>query len=151
MHGLTQAYLGQAENDDPNALQALQQIRLKCAGHSGVRPLGHEPNIDYDERSIQIGLKYSTSAIGEMNLTELGQLGDKNSERVEQIKAQYEIRREGVKSYQDVVHEQKDNWSTKLVNKESVESYPTYGRGLTPNMSMNTFMMQDPIKPMDPE
>ena len=46
-----------------------------------------------------------------------------------------------MKTYKEVIDEQKENWTTKLVNKESVESYPTYGRGLTPNMSMNTFMM----------
>jgi hypothetical protein len=63
---------------------------------SGVRPLGTEPEINYDERSIQVDLKYNSSAIGEMNLTELDQLGIKNSQRVEQLKAEYEIRRQGV-------------------------------------------------------
>lgn len=35
----------------------------------------------------------------------------------------------------------KDDWQTKEYFKDCSTSYPTYGRGLTPNINMNTFMI----------
>ena len=39
----------------------------------------------------------------------------------------------------------KSDWHTKQHYKDSSTSYPTYGRGLTPNIDMNTFMVQEQL------
>jgi hypothetical protein len=35
----------------------------------------------------------------------------------------------------------KETWTTKEQFKDCSISYPSYGRGLTPNINMNTFMV----------
>jgi hypothetical protein len=76
-----------------------------------------------------------------MNLRELDQLAVKNEARIRDIEDRYFQRRDGIKTYKEIIEEQKENWETKIFNRESVESYPTYGRGLTPAINMNTFML----------
>jgi hypothetical protein len=39
--------------------------------------------------------------------------------------------------------EMKETWETKEQFKDSSLSYPSYGRGLKPNINMNTFMVQE--------
>lgn len=48
----------------------------------------------------------------------------------------------GIKTYKEVMTEMKDTWTTKETFKDCSTSYPSYGRGMTPNINMNTFMIQ---------
>ena len=38
---------------------------------------------------------------------------------------------------------EKEDWSTKEKYKDDSTKYPSYGRGMTPNINMNTFMVQE--------
>jgi hypothetical protein len=99
--------------------------------------------INYDTQSIQSALQYNQSAIGEMNFDELDQLRSKNEKRMKEIEEKYFTSRNEIKTYKEVMTELKEDWTTKEGYKDSSTSYPCYGRGLHPNINMNTFMIQE--------
>jgi len=76
-----------------------------------------------------------------MGHDELDQLKAKNAERIRQIEERYQLKRTDIKSYKEIMIEIKQNWETKEQFKDCSQSYPTYGRGLTPNINMNSFML----------
>jgi hypothetical protein len=76
-----------------------------------------------------------------MNIDELDQLLAKNEKRIRDAQEKFKAACEGNKNFKEVMNEAKDNWSTKEYYKDCSTSYPTYGRGLTPNINMNTFMV----------
>lgn len=78
-----------------------------------------------------------------MNFDELDQLKAKNEKRVKEIEERYFQSKAGIKTYKEVITEQKESWETKEQFKDSSLSYPSYGRGLKPNINMNTFMVQE--------
>lgn len=88
--------------------------------------------INYETQSIQSAVIYNQSAIGEMNIDELDQLKAKNAKRIAEIEATYFKSKREIKAYGQVVHQLKEEWSTKEQYKDSSTSYPTYGRGLEP-------------------
>jgi len=77
-----------------------------------------------------------------MNFDELNQLMTKNEKRIKEIEERYFNSRNGIKTYKEVRDELKEEWTTKETYKDSSISYPSYGRGLKPNINMNTFMVQ---------
>jgi hypothetical protein len=50
---------------------------------------------------------------------------------------------ETIKSYQELLIEQKESFETKQKFKDNSLAYPSYGRGLIPHREMNTFMIQE--------
>jgi hypothetical protein len=78
-----------------------------------------------------------------MNMTELDVLLEKNEARINLIKDKFNLKRSGIKSFQEVLVEQKEAFETKEHFKDNSLAYPTYGRGLQPNINMNTFMVQE--------
>ena len=76
-----------------------------------------------------------------MNFDELNQLKAKNADRIKAIKEKYFNSCNEIKSYKEVIGEMKETWTTKEQYKDSSTSYPSYGRGLQPNINMNTFMI----------
>jgi hypothetical protein len=78
-----------------------------------------------------------------MNFDELNQLKAKNADRIKAIKDKYFNSCNEIKSYKEVMGEMKETWTTKEQYKDSSTSYPSYGRGLQPNINMNTFMIQE--------
>ena len=78
-----------------------------------------------------------------MNQTELDKLLEKNEERIRLIKERYLEKKENIQTYHDLINEVKDQFETKERFKDNSLSYPSYGRGLEPNMEMNTFMVQE--------
>lgn len=78
-----------------------------------------------------------------MNFDELNQLLAKNQKRVAQIEKTFFDEKNAIKSYNEVIKEMKENWTTKEKYKTCSTSYPSYGRGLQPNINMNTFMVQE--------
>lgn len=76
-----------------------------------------------------------------MNFDELNQLQLKNQKRMEAIIQKEISQKQGIKTYKDVIKEMKETWTTKEQFKDCSISYPSYGRGLTPNINMNTFML----------
>lgn len=146
MQGL--AYL--KENSNPNleadAIANLNKLRgshLVGPSFSVTKPYDATDGINYDTQSIQSNQVYNQSAIGEMNFDELDQLKAKNEKRVKEIEERYFQSKAGIKTYKEVITEQKESWETKEQFKDSSLSYPSYGRGLKPNINMNTFMVQE--------
>lgn len=68
---------------------------------------------DRDTKSIHSGITYNQSAIGEMKEQELDQLLVKNEKRIEEIKARFFQKRDNIKSYHEVLIEEKENFTTK--------------------------------------
>ncbi len=67
----------------------------------------------------------------------------KNEKRIRENEQWLDNNLKGIKSYKEVMTELKEEWTTKETYKDSSTSYPTYGRGLKPNINMNTFMIQE--------
>ena len=78
-----------------------------------------------------------------MNMTELDVLLEKNEARINAIKEKFDLRRGSIKSYHEVLAENKEEFETKERHKDNSLAYPTYGRGLQPNIEMNSFMIQE--------
>lgn len=78
-----------------------------------------------------------------MNQNELDVLLQKNEHRIDEIKARYLQKCEKIKSYQELLIEQKESFETKQKFKDNSLAYPSYGRGLIPHREMNTFMIQE--------
>ena len=76
-----------------------------------------------------------------MNPNELDKLLEKNEARIKDIKERYLAKKENIQTYHDLVNELKDNFETRERFKDNSLSYPSYGRGLEPNIEMNTFMV----------
>ena len=76
-------------------------------------------------------------------MTELDVLLEKNEARINLIKDKFNLKRSGIKSFQEVLVEQKEAFEAKEHFKDNSLAYPTYGRGLQPNINMNTFMVQE--------
>ena len=123
------------ENVNPlnaqHALESLQKLRAE-----------HNVN-EHETRSIHSGLTYNQSAVGEMNTNELDSLLEKNEARIREIKERYALKSETIQTKHDLINEMKDQWETKERFKDNSLSYPSYGRGLEPNINMNTFMVQE--------
>ena len=98
---------------------------------------------NYETRSIHSEITYNQSAVGEMNPNELNNLLEKNDERIKALHQRYSEKSENIQTYHDLVIEMKENWETKERFKDNSLSYPSYGRGLEPNIEMNTFMVQE--------
>jgi hypothetical protein len=62
---------------------------------------------------------------------------------MKEIEEKYFTSRNEIKTYKEVMTELKEDWTTKEAYKDSSTSYPCYGRGLQPNINMNTFMIQE--------
>ena len=78
-----------------------------------------------------------------MDMNELDFLLEKNESRINAIKEKFDLKRSAIKSYHDVLVEQKETFEIKEHFKDNSLAYPTYGRGLQPNIDMNTFMIQE--------
>ena len=78
-----------------------------------------------------------------MNTSELDVLLEKNEARINAIKEKFDLRKESIKSFHEVLVEQKEEFETREHFKDNSLAYPTYGRGLQPNINMNTFMIQE--------
>ena len=76
-------------------------------------------------------------------MTELDVLLEKNEQRIEAIKDKFNLKRSEIKSYHEVLAESKEAFEAKEHFKDNSLSYPSYGRGLQPNINMNTFMVQE--------
>ena len=78
-----------------------------------------------------------------MNFDELNQLMIKNQKRIEAIEDKFKVTKESIIGFKEVNHMQKDaeGWFAREKYKDCSTKYPAYGRGLTPNMQMNTFMV----------
>ena len=77
-----------------------------------------------------------------MNFDELEQLMVKNDSRMKNITALFEQKKAAILGYHEVNQNMKESWSIKEKYKDCSTSYPSYGRQLTPNIKMNTFMIQ---------
>ena len=53
------------------------------------------------------------------------------------------MKRQNIKSFHEVLTEQKEVFECKERFIDNSLAYPTYGRGLQPNINMNTFMIQE--------
>ena len=53
------------------------------------------------------------------------------------------MKKDSIKSFHEVLVEQKEAFEAKEHFKDNSLAYPTYGRGLQPNINMNTFMIQE--------
>ena len=82
------------------------------------------------QRSIYSGVTYNNSAVGEMDMNELDVLLDKNEARINAIKEKFDLKRGAIKSYHEVLVEQKETFEVKEHFKDNSLAYPTYGRGL---------------------
>lgn len=51
------------------------------------------------------------------------------------------MKRSDIKSFHEVLTEQKEHFEVRMHYKDNSLAYPTYGRGLQPNMQMDTFMI----------
>jgi len=78
-----------------------------------------------------------------MDMEELDALLQKNEDRINEIKERFEIKRQQTKTAKDLINEEKETFETKEHFKDNSLSYPSYGRGLVPNIEMNTFMLQE--------
>lgn len=125
-----------------NHLRSVHLMEEAPIGYQATAKVGDcTDGINYETQSIQSALQYNQSAIGEMNLDELNQLKVKNEKRMKEIEERYFKSRNEIKTYKEVMVELKEDWTTKQHYKDSSTSYPTYGRGLQPNINMNTFMI----------
>lgn len=88
-------------------------------------------------------MTYNNSAVGEMNTNELDTLLEKNEARIEAIKEKYNVKKTEIKDYKQVLAEQKETFECRETFKDNSLAYPSYGRGLQPNINMNTFMVQE--------
>ena len=138
------------ENKNPNleadAIANLNKLRgshMVGPSFSAQKQYDATDGINYDTQSIQSNQVYNQSAIGEMNFDELDQLKAKNEKRIREIEEKYFQSKNGIKTYKEVMTEMKESWETKEQFKDSSLSYPSYGRGLKPNINMNTFMVQE--------
>lgn len=86
-------------------------------------------------------MTYNNSAVGEMNMTELDVLLMKNEERINLIKDKFNLKRSEIKSYKEVLAEQNEGFEAREHFKDNSLAYPSYGRGMEPNINMNTFMI----------
>jgi hypothetical protein len=59
------------------------------------------------------------------------------------IESEYFQKTKAILNYHEVNQNLKETWSTKEKYKDCSTSYPSYGRGMTPNIKMNTFMIQE--------
>jgi len=57
------------------------------------------------ERSIYTNVTYNNSAVGEMNMTELDTLLEKNESRINAIKEKFQLKRGEIKSFHEVLTE----------------------------------------------
>ena len=124
------------------SLQKLRQAHNVGGGAAGPADDASQRG-DGTQRSIYSAVTYNNSAVGEMITTELDVLLEKNEARINAIKEKFEFRKENIKSFHDVLVEQKEAFETKEHHKDNSLAYPTYGRGLQPTMAMNTFMIQE--------
>ena len=76
-------------------------------------------------------------------MNELDVLLEKNEARINAIKEKFNLKRGEIKSFLEVLGEQKEAFEAKEHFKDNSLAYPTYGRGLQPNINMNTFMIQE--------
>lgn len=53
------------------------------------------------------------------------------------------MKRSEIKSFHEVLTEQKECFEVRETFKDNSLAYPSYGRGLQPNINMNTFMIQE--------
>jgi len=60
------------------------------------------------QRSIYSDVTYNNSAVGEMNMTELDVLLEKNESRINAIKEKFQLKRSEIKSFHEVLTEQKE-------------------------------------------
>ena len=108
-----------------------------------LQGMDNADGINYDTQSIQSQIMYNQSAIGEMNFDELNQLMTKNAKRIKQIEQHYLEEQGKNLSYKDVRKMELETFKTSERYRDDSTSYPCYGHGLTPNMNMNTFMVQE--------
>ena len=152
MGGLTHLQGGMfSDNSNPNlqlqameSLQKLRQAHNQGASSPSRAPGGAlGPDAEGTERSIYSAVTYNNSAVGEMNMNELDTLLEKNEARINAIKEKFQLKRGEIKSFHEVLTEQKEAFEIKETFKDNSLAYPSYGRGLQPNINMNTFMIQE--------
>jgi hypothetical protein len=78
-----------------------------------------------------------------MNPDELEQLMAKNERRIQDIEEKYFSQKDNIMTYMERKKKYMETFSTKEGFKDSSLSYPSYGRGLQPKITMNTFMVQE--------
>ena len=149
-----------SDNSNPNlqmqAMESLQKLRqahnqtattqgMNMGISPGKAPAGAALGGDAQgtARSIYTDVTYNNSAVGEMNMNELDTLLAKNESRIEAIKEKFQLKRGDIKSFHEVLTEQKEAFEIKETFKDNSLAYPSYGRGLQPNINMNTFMIQE--------
>ena len=146
MNGLAHLQGGMfSDNSNPNlqdqAYESLQKLRQQH--HQIQGSPGGASQVPGTHRSIYSGVTYNNSAVGEMDMNELDVLLEKNESRINAIKEKFDLKRSAIKSYHEVLVEQKETFEIKEHFKDNSLAYPTYGRGLQPNIDMDTFMIQE--------
>lgn len=110
-----------SDNSNPNlqlqAMESLQKLR-QAHNQTGISPgkaprgaLGDEAQ--GTARSIYTNVTYNNSAVGEMNMNELDTLLEKNESRINAIKEKFQLKRGEIKSFHEVLTEQKEAFETK--------------------------------------
>ncbi len=78
-----------------------------------------------------------------MNEDELEQLREKNERRIAEIEERYFSQKDNIMTYRDRMKIKYETFTTKEQYKDSSTSYPSYGRGLQPKITLNSFMVQE--------
>ncbi len=68
---------------------------------------------NFDAVSIQSGVKYDWSAVGEMANEELDKLKDLNDKKMDAIEAKYHEKNAGILTAKQIMKEAKESFSTK--------------------------------------
>lgn len=130
------------ENSNPNlqlaAMQSLQ--RLRCEHNMGDDLVGRNAT-GITSRTIATNVTYNGSAVNDMNMNELDVLLEKNEKRIKEIKDRFSLSQSEVPTARDALQEDKKNFECRERFKDNSLAYPSYGRGLVPNIEMNTFMV----------
>ena len=74
-------------------------------------------------------------------MDELDRLKQQNEDRIKSIEDKYFQKKEEIRKVKDIFHERADLRETKEKRVDSSMNYPTYGRGMDPAPTLNTFMI----------
>lgn len=80
-----------------------------------------------------------------MTLDELEKLKYQNEERIKMIEQKYFLRRDELRNVKEICQEKAELRETKEKHVDSSLSYPTYGRGIDPNPTINTYMINSSL------
>lgn len=96
---------------------------------------------NFETQSIQSGVSYKMSAVGEMNNEELDQLSRRNARRTQALEEAYIEAETGIPDAVDIWRANPDRFDIREKLKDQSINYPSYGRGLPPPKNdMKSFM-----------